>query len=323
MSKFLKIGCLTLFLIFFIGMTFVAGLGIGAIGAANTESSLSKLHKKVIEGSSDDEIAIFSLNGVILSNPTDDPFSLAGGFITPGPVGETLSLARDDADIKAIIIQIDSPGGSAVASDEIYQYIRRTAAKKPVVILMKDVAASGGYFIASAGSYIFANPATLTGSIGVITEITDVQDLLKKIGVEQETYKSGTFKDLLSSTRSRTPEEKQMIQKLLDTTYGLFLSRVAEGRKMDLSRVSELADGKIYSGQDAQYLGLIDELGYRGDAVNKAMELAGIREAKLVSISTESFFESLFSQVRTKNPLSVLLPDFFLARPGVKFLMTN
>jgi protease-4 len=321
MSKFLKIGCLTLAILFFIGLTFIAGVGVGSLATSIGESAEPKLHKTVLAGEGDAEIAIMSLQGIILTNPAQEPFALAQGIITPDAVGQTLELTFQDENVKAIIIRLDSPGGSAVASDEIYQHIKNTAAQKPVVILVGDTAASGGYYIASAASYIFANPASMIGSIGVIAEITDVQELFKKIGLEQETYKSGEFKDLFSSTRDRTPEEQQMIQELLDTTYGIFVRRVAAGRNMEIDQVFDLADGKIYSGAKAKELGLIDDFGYRWEAFDKAKQLAGVSQAKLVAVSTKSLFESLFSEIKSSNPLTALLPQLQLIQtPGVKYL---
>lgn len=320
MNKVIKIGCLTLVILFFIGLIFAAGLGVGSLAASLSESAAPKLHKTVLAGDGDAEIALFSLEGVILSNPAQDPFALAQGIITPDAVGETLELTLQDENVKAIIIRLDSPGGSAVASDEIYQHIKNTAAKKPVVILVGDIAASGGYYIASAGTYIFANPASMVGSIGVIAEITDVQELFKKIGLEQETYKSGEFKDLFSSTRNRTPQEQQMIQELLDTAYGIFVQRVAAARNMEIDKVFGLAEGKIYSGAKAKELGLIDDFGYRWEAFDKAKQLAGITEAKLVAVSAKSLFQSLFSEIKSSNPLSLLVPYLRLQRSGILFL---
>ncbi len=319
--KFIKIGCLVLFILFFIGLTFIAGVGVGSVATSLGETAEPKLHKTILAGQGDAEIAILSLQGVILSNPTDQPFALAQGIITPDAVGETLELTLQDENIKSIIIRIDSPGGSAVAADEIYQHVKNTAARKPVVILVGDTAASGGYYIASAGNYIFANPASMIGSIGVIAEITDVQELFKKIGLQQETYKSGEFKDLFSSTRNRTPGEQQMIQELLDTTYGIFVQRVAAGRNMEIDKVFGLAEGKIYSGVKAKELGLIDDFGYRWEAFDKAKQLAGVTEAKLVAVSAKSLFETLFSEIKSTNPLTALLPQLhLLTAPGVKYL---
>lgn len=318
MNKFLKIGCLALVAIFFIGLAFSAGFGLGVV--LSSVSASPSVHKQIIGGSGDDQVALLSLAGIILSNPVNSPLVVSEGVIVPDQVGAALRLLESDSAIKAVVIRVDSPGGSAVASDEIYQSIKKFAAEKPVVVLMGDTAASGGYYISSAASYIIANPATVTGSIGVITEITDVQGLMKKLGLEQETYKSGAFKDLLSSTRKRTPEEQKMIQKLLDITYGLFVTRVAEGRKIERSKALELADGKIYSGKEAQQLGLVDAIGHQDDAFDKAKELAGIKEATFVDVSTKSFLELLFSQVKSANPLSALLPDLLLSRPGVKYL---
>lgn len=319
MSKFLKIGCLTLAILFFIGLTFIAGIGVGSLATSIGESAAPKLHKTVLTGEGDAEIALVNLTGIILANPAEEPFAFAQGIINSDAVGETLELAlRDDA-VKAIIIRLDSPGGSAVASDEVYQHIKNTAAKKPVVILIGDTAASGGYYIASAGSFIYANPASMIGSIGVIAEITDVQELFKKIGLQQETYKSGEFKDLFSSTRNRTPQEQQMIQELLDTTYGIFVARVAAARNMEIDKVFDLAEGKIYSGVKAKELGLIDDFGYRFEAFEKAKQLAGVTDAKLVSVSTKSIFETLFSEIKSTNPLSLFVPYFRLHRSGALF----
>ena len=320
MSKFLKIGCLTLAILFFIGLTFIAGIGVGSLATSVGETAEPKLHKTILAGQGDDEIALMNLQGIILTNPAEEPFAFAQGIITPDAVGETLELAlRDDA-VKAVIIRIDSPGGSAVASDEIYQHIRNTAAKKPVVILVGDTAASGGYYIAAAGNFIIATPASMIGSIGVIAEITDIQELFKKIGLRQETYKSGEFKDLFSSTRDRTPQEQQMIQELLDTTYGIFVRRVAAARNMEIEKVFDLAEGKIYSGVKAKELGLIDDFGYRWEAFDKAKQLAGVTEAKLVAVSSKSLFESLFSEIKSSNPLTLLIPYLRLQRSGVLFL---
>lgn len=318
MNRFLKIGCLVIVLLFFTGLAFLAGLGVGTItGAADLSSA--KLHKAIIAGSGDDQVGFLNLEGVILSSPGSNPLLLSEGIIAPSEVSRTLALVLEDDDIKAMVIKVNSPGGSAVAADEIYQSIKQTAARKPVVMLMGDVAASGGYLISAAGSYIFANPASLTGSIGVISEITDIQGLLDKIGIQQETYKTGEFKDLFSGSRDRTDEEKTMIRELLDTTYELLLQRVAAGRQMDAGKLRELAKGQVYSGEKAQELGLIDELGYRQDAFEKAKSLANLTDATLVNISTRSRFEQLFSQISLNNPVLSLLSLRFQTF-GVQYL---
>lgn len=320
MSKFLKVGCFTIVILILLGLVFTVGIGVGAVGGAADKFSVPKLHKTAIGGSGGNEIAFVSLDGVILTSPTEDPLALAGGVITPQVVGNTLKLILDDEAIKGVVLSINSPGGSAVASDQIYQFVKNTAAQKPVVMLMEDIAASGGYFVASAGSFIFANPATMTGSIGVIAEITDIQELFKKIGLKQEVYKTGEFKDLFSATRTRTPAEQKMIRELLDSAYGLFVNRVAEGRKMEVAKVFDLAQGQVFSGLKAKELGLIDELGYRRDAFEKAKELAGIKEAQFVEVTTRSFWQQLFSEARSQNPLSALIPYLSLRPSGALFL---
>lgn len=320
MKKPLKIGCLIIVILILLGLAWTAGFGSGLFAGVSAEATDSRLHKTVLSGRGDHQIALLALDGLILSSPSPNLFTLTQGTITPEAVARTLQLALADPAIKALIINLNSPGGSAVAADQIYQSIKATAKEKPIIFLLRDTAASGGYFIATAGSYIFANPATLTGSIGAIAQVTDLQELFKKIGLEQETYKSGEFKDLFSGTRDRTPEEQKMIQELLDTTYELFLKRVAEGREMELDQLRPLAQGQVYSGEKALELGLIDGLGYQNDAFEKAKELARIEEATLVSITTKSLFQQLFSEIKSSNPLSALLPQLFLSQSGVKYL---
>lgn len=192
---------------------------------------------------------------------------------------ETIAAIRRFADsdqIRAVIVRIESPGGGVVPSQEIYRELARLKEKKPVIASLGGVAASGGYYIASACSAIVANPGTITGSIGVIMETANVQGLLEKLGVKGTVIKAGTYKDLGSPLREMTAEERQILKTMLDDVHQQFITAVASGRNMDEAVVRGLADGRVYSGKQAQSLGLVDQLGSFQDAIALAAEKAGI-----------------------------------------------
>lgn len=192
---------------------------------------------------------------------------------------EELHRYRDDPSIKAILLRIDSPGGAVVPSQEIYDEVKKIkeAGKKKVVSSMGTVAASGGYYIAAASERIIANPGTLTGSIGVIMELMNVEGLLQKIGVEGITIKSGKNKDVGSPFRKMKDEERALLQQVMDDVHAQFIEAVAQGRSLDIEKVRTLADGRIFSGRQAKELGLVDELGSFDVAIQKTAEMAGIQ----------------------------------------------
>jgi protease-4 len=190
-------------------------------------------------------------------------------------------LEKDD-DIKGVLVRIDSPGGAVAPSQEIYRTLRKLRAKKKVVASMGSLAASGGYYVAAAADLIFANPGTLTGSIGVISMHFNVRGLMEAVKVEETTFKSGKYKDTLSPFRPVTDQDREEMQGLNDDVYGQFIQDVAEGRGMKPDEVRAVADGRIYTGRRAKELKLVDELGSLDDATNKAWELCGqTGEAKL------------------------------------------
>jgi protease-4 len=192
---------------------------------------------------------------------------------------ETLKQIKDfrkEASIKAIVLRIESPGGAVGPSQEIYREIRRTTQTKPVVVSMGSVAASGGYYIASAASHIVANPGTITGSIGVIIHLPNLQELFGKIGYQMTTIKSGKFKDIGNPARDMTPEEKELLQATIDETYRQFVRDVALARHLPEDQVRSFADGRIIMGEKALELKLVDQLGNFEDAVAKAGELGKI-----------------------------------------------
>lgn len=185
---------------------------------------------------------------------------------------------RDQSNVKAVIVRVDSPGGGVGPSQEIYSELKQLAAEKPVIVSMGSVAASGGYYIAVASQRIFANPGTITGSIGVIMSFPNYQELMGKVGVQTEVVKSGRFKDTGSPTRPFTAADKELLQGMVDDVYQQFVEAVSEGRKLPLDRLKPFVDGRIFSGRQAKAAGLIDELGSFTDAVKYAAKIAGLGE---------------------------------------------
>ena len=208
---------------------------------------------------------------------------LEGPILDSGPVLTQLIKFRKDDGIKAIILRIDSPGGGVGPSQEIYREVRRTIETKKVIASLGSLAASGGYYVASASNKIVANPGTITGSIGVIMEFLRLENLLKKIGVSFEVLKSGEFKDLGSPHREMSEREKALITALIKDVQKQFVDAVARGRGMSEEEVMKIADGRIFSGTQAKKLGLVDSLGNFQDAVQLAKEMAEIKgEATMV-----------------------------------------
>lgn len=183
---------------------------------------------------------------------------------------------RDSGSVKAIVLRIDSPGGGVGPSQEIYSEVRKLAAVKPVIVSMGSVAASGGYYIAAPAERLFANPGTITGSIGVIMSFANYQELMEKVGVKNQVVKSGRFKDIGSGNRPFSDSEKKLVQSLIDDVHAQFVEAISLGRKMSTEQVSRLADGRIFSGRQALEVGLVDELGNLQDAIAYAAELTGL-----------------------------------------------
>lgn len=201
---------------------------------------------------------------------------IKGPIVESDEAVEELQHFLEDDGIRAVVVRVDSPGGQVGPSQEIHAEIRRLAGKKVVVVSMGSVAASGGYYLATSATKIVANPGTLTGSIGVITQVANVQELADKIGVEVSTVKSGPAKDAGNPFRPFTGEDRAIFQGLVEDLYGQFVEAVAEGRRLPVEDVRALADGRVYSGQQALERGLVDQLGNFTDAVELAGNLAGI-----------------------------------------------
>jgi len=185
---------------------------------------------------------------------------------------------RDRDDIKAVVLRIDSPGGGVAPSQEIHAELKRLAGKKPLVVSMGAVAASGGYYLAVAGERLFANPGTITGSIGVIMSFPDYQGLMGKIGIKTEVVKSGQFKDIGSSSRELTAADRKLLQGMIDNVHAQFVQAISEGRNIPVDRLRPYVDGRIFTGQQALAIGLIDELGTLNDAIRYAAGISGLGE---------------------------------------------
>jgi protease-4 len=201
---------------------------------------------------------------------------IAGVIDESREISEQLDRYDRDDDIKAIVVRIDSPGGSVVPAQEIYDKVLEVKKNKKVVISMGTLAASGGYYIASAADRIVANPGTITGSIGVIAQFPQIRELLDKIGIKSTVIKSGRFKDAGSPSREMTAGEKQLIQGIVDDIYRQFVEVVSLNRNKPEAEIEAIADGRIFTGRQALSLGLIDELGNMEHAIRVAAELSGI-----------------------------------------------
>ncbi|MEG6522828.1 signal peptide peptidase SppA [Desulfotomaculum sp. 1211_IL3151] len=234
-----------------------------------------------------EKIAIVHIEGTIMS-------SSPGGFGNPAvaaadQITRQLKEARENPDIKAVILKMNTGGGTVVGSDEIGREVERVRQSgKKVVVAMGEMAASGGYWISCKADKIVANPGTFTGSIGVIMQLTEMKDLFNKLGIEVKNIKTGAYKDMGSSNKELSPEEQEIFQSLVNDSYEDFVKVVAEGRKMDPVQVRKLADGRIYTGKQAKQLGLVDALGDFDTAVQITAELAGIKgEPELIDMTGE------------------------------------
>jgi protease-4 len=243
---------------------------------------------------------------------------VTGVIIDSEDVIEELKDHAKDASVKAIVIRINSPGGAVAPSQEIYKEILKIRETKKVVASMGAVAASGGYYIAAPADKIVANEGTLTGSIGVIMELPNVSGLMKKIGVETQVIKSGRHKDLASVFKSLTPEERKILQTVLDDVHDQFIEAVAASRGMKFDEIKNLADGRIFTGRMAKEIGLVDELGNLEDAIMLAGKLTGIEGEPDVLRKKDRF--SFFDMLKGQIPAKLL--GSALSGIQVKYLLT-
>jgi protease IV len=199
-----------------------------------------------------------------------------GMILDSNEIIKQLQYAKDDKSIKAVVLRIDTPGGVVGPTQEIYEEIQKLKKSKPIIASMGSVAASGGYYIAAPTNIIFANPGTITGSIGVLMKLANFQKLLDKIGIKSTVLKSGEFKDAGSPVRPITARDKKILDGIIQSMYEQFVSAVADGRNIPIVKVREIADGRIFTGEQAKQLKLVDKLGNLQDAIDEAAKMTGI-----------------------------------------------
>jgi protease-4 len=268
-----RFGCLGVGLVVLLAVSLLLNLIFFVANSATSSASLlpdsvPKFSESIVQPgkNTDERVALIYLRGIITG-------------AEPGTLGETavddlkmqLKQAGDDAKIRAVVLHIDSPGGEVTASDTIYNAVRRLREKKPVVVYMGSLAASGGYYVACGGSWLIANETTFTGSIGVIMQSLNYEHLLGKVGLQVWTFKSGKFKDMLSGSRPITPEEEQYVNALVMQTYGKFVGIVAKERNLPEEQLRNgVADGRVVSGKDALEAKLVNQLRRSGGRVRES-----------------------------------------------------
>lgn len=258
--------------------------------------------------------------GFAFFQPKIGVVEIMGVIEDPEEVMGWLKAFEEDDGVRAVILRVDSPGGAVGATQEIYQEVLRLKAGKAVVASLGNVAASGGYYVASAAHRIVANPGTITGSIGVVMYFADFEGLMKKVGIRGHTIKSVPYKDTGSPFRDMTPEEKEILEEVVKDVHEQFIEAVARGRGLPEERVRAVADGRILSGRQALELGLVDQLGGFEDAVEIAKELAGIKgEPKILyARKRRGLLRRLlddFAPQPLRGVLSTPLGAFFLWEP--------
>jgi len=277
--------------------------------------------------SAGDAVAIVEVKGTIMSGEAPGGFGETG-IAYSGKVIADLKKAEDDPSVAAIVLDVDSPGGGVTASADIHRAL--TECYKPIVTSMGDVAASGGYYIACGTGYVMARPSTITASISVISQYTNAQELLKKLGIEIQTIKTGKYKDQGSLARPLTEEEIAMQQEMLDEAYDEFVRVIVEGREMSEKEVRAVAEGRVVSGRQALELGLVEELGNLDDAIAVAAEAGGIEgEPRIVRYEqpVPSFLEILMGSLsRAQQPRELILLEELLGMgqtPKLQYLYTG
>ena len=249
--------------------------------------SVQPLAEKVVAGEGKAKILLVDISGIIKDEENANVLGLQGSPNLTARVREELDLASKDDAVKAVVLRINTPGGSVTTSDIISHEIESFKKKRkvPVVAELMDVAASGGYYIASSADRIIAHPTTVTGSIGVIAISVSASGLMEKIGITNQTIKSGPLKDIGSPLKTMTEEERRILQSVIDGMYDRFIDRVMTGRpdSFTLDELRKIADGRVYTASQAKDLKLIDSIGYLDDAIDWAKQASGVKEARVVT----------------------------------------
>jgi len=324
-----KTGCALLFLFLalcasvFFNLLFMTLLGAGEAESVATSGWRSQLQEVTLEDGARGagKIAVIPVQGVIHTQEQSE-----WGTSMVDDIKKALRAAAEDDDVKAVVMAVDSPGGEVTASDIIYNEILKVRAEKPVVVSMSSLGASGAYYLACASDWIVANPTTFTGSIGVIIQSLNYEQLFGKVGLDSVVFKSGKFKDMLSGSRAMTPEEKAYIEGMVQQVYGRFLDIVANARKLPAGQLRDgLADGRILTGKDAKEAGLIDQTGYIEDAYDKAREMAGAAEAGVIryepGLNFGRVLRYLGAGANSKVELQLGAMPAFRLQPGRAYLL--
>jgi protease-4 len=325
---------LALVLLVLLGLSVLGNLGqfagdIVSVKGVHTRTAGPKLEEAVLEDNdAGNKIAVVDIDGIITSRGDDQ-----NGYNMVDVVKAQLDRARDDSKVKAVVLRVDSPGGEVLASDEIYRALVdfQKDSGKPVITSMGNLAASGGYYVSLASRWIVANDLTITGSIGVILHTWNYRALMDKVGLQPEVYKSGRFKDMLSGERNPAeipPEEREMVQALIDETYARFQGVVEDGRdsahqrnksegKALADNWKDYADGRVLSGTQAYDLGFVDERGTFQDAVSRAKKIAGIHGANLIQYQ-KRYDLSNFLRLFGKSQAPVIKVDLGMEMPQIE-----
>jgi protease IV len=335
-------GCLWLTVIL-LSIALIAAFGIILLmaGSSTVEglAEVTKSHPKPIkkfsevmvqagDKSSSDRILQIDLEGPIFSDSQQvSAFNPAQSLVDT--IKRSLAQAVNDPKVKAIVLRVNSPGGEVTASDNLYAAVKAANAKKPIVVFMDSVAASGGYYAAAPATKIIANETTLTGSIGVIMQGYAYHGIMDKVGLGTHTFTSGKFKDTLSGARPMREDEKAYIQNMVDQMYERFLTVVAEGRKIDKETLRNgIADGRVMGGKDALQAKLVDQLGYIEDAYNEARKLGKSQGAMVIRYKQQmSLFDAFGIEAEAKAGQKIQLhvpglSAMHALKPGCLYYMT-
>lgn len=279
----------------FINLILFMGLVMKFSTESVTPSKEFQYYEGFVSGTGKDKIVMLPVNGIILSGTHTNIWGLRQEGMAE-TITQMLKQAKEDEDVKAVLLDIDSPGGSITACDIIHrELLEFKKSGKKIVACMEDVAASGGYYIAAPADKIIAHPTTVTGSIGVIMQLANIEGLYEKIGFKSVTIKSAEKKDIGSASRPMTEEERMLLQGIIDEMHARFTEIVDEGREnLSIEEVKNLADGSIYTGNQAKLNGLVDEIGYIDDAIETVKKLANIEKAKVIRYERPFTISDLF-----------------------------
>ncbi len=287
------------------------------------------LQERVVEGEGTAKILLVDISAVISEKEKSKGFGLGTEASLVARIKEELQKAEKDESVKGIVVKINSPGGTVTATDTIYhelmEFKRRTSAR--IVACVTGLAASGGYYVASAADEIIAHPTSITGNIGVIAMKFNVDQLLSKVGIQEETVKSADKKDIWSPFRPSTPEEKEIIQTVIDTFHDRFVEVVHAGRKSLLSKeeVEELADGRIFTAEQALAAKLVDKIGYLDDALKALKGSLDLTEAKVITYCRRGSYKgTIYSGLPQRSDTDINLiavsGDLLSLIPEVQFM---